>query len=266
MAQLETLVVGVGAELLRSAPVAGLDFFIKKFHGEEEQAKLAVKETLGETRATLESAVEEITHAPLSSDSRDKLAEAIEESVEQPPIAGARARVVMARYCEIPVNQIDNAEEWMRRADLLRTATHHVWLENRLAESLASLGYAVEIGRELREGVAQFWVDIEGKRALPPVHQVKVDIICSQPPIDHGLAALLYDMETSNLLQEGDWFLVATHGIFSEFSRSTVRAARNRVKYILTRVEGHDIADMVQAEGDPGKLGTLLQSIVERPV
>jgi hypothetical protein len=263
MTGIEPLVVGVGAELLKSAAVAGLNFFRNRTK-DDEQAKHEAKDTLGQTRANLETALEEIIHSSLSSESRDRLSNAIEESIEQPPIAEARARVDIARYTEVPVYQIAGAEEWMRRSDLMRTAANHAWVENRLMESFKLLGYAIDTGRELNEGAARFWVDIEGKSALPPFHKVKMDIICSPPPIDHRVAALLYDMETSNLLQEGDWFLLATHSIFSEFSRSTIIAARNRVNYIVNRVEGNDIADIVEAQDDPAKLGILLRSIVEK--
>jgi len=263
MTGLEPLVVAVGAELLKSAAVAGLNFFRRKVQ-DDEKAKHEVKDTLGETKANLETALEEIIHGPLSSESKDTLLIAMEESVEQPPIAEARARVDIARYAEVPVYRIESAEDWMKRPDLMRTAANHAWLENRIVESLKLLGYAIDIGRELNEGVAQFWVDIEGRSALPPLHQIKVDITCSSPPIDHRVAALLYDMETSNLLQEGDWFLLATHGIFSEFSRSTIKAARDRVKYIVNRVEGNDIADIIEVQDDPAKLGALLRGMVEK--
>lgn len=80
MTGLEPLVVGVGAELLKSAAVAGLNFFSRKLK-DDEKAKHEVQDTLGETKASLETALEEIIHGPLSSESKDKLLSASNRAI-----------------------------------------------------------------------------------------------------------------------------------------------------------------------------------------
>ena len=80
MTGFEPLVVGVGAELLKSAAVAGLNFFRRKVKG-DEKAKHEMKDTLGETKTNLETVLVEIIHRPLSSGSKDKLLSASNRAI-----------------------------------------------------------------------------------------------------------------------------------------------------------------------------------------
>jgi len=263
MAQIEAIIVPVAAELLKNVAAAAVNFFRRRL--EEPEAKDQARQALGDTTANLTTAVEEIIGAPLGAEGRNALATALEESVSQPPIAEAVARVTIARYSEVPVWQLDALEDWMRQPDLIRTAVKHAWVEDRLSECLKSLGYGIERGRQLHEGVAKFWLDIEARSALPPTHRIVADIVCSPLPNDFQVAALLYDVETSNILQQGDWFFIATHGFFSEFSKATIGAVKDRVSYTISLLEGADLGDLVEAQLDPMRLGPLFQNIVGRP-
>ncbi|HEY86419.1 MAG TPA: hypothetical protein G4O06_00045 [Dehalococcoidia bacterium] len=80
MTGLESLVVGVGAELLKSTVVAGLNFFRRKVK-DDEKANHKVKDTLGETKANLGTALEEIIHGPLSSEIKDKMLSASNRAI-----------------------------------------------------------------------------------------------------------------------------------------------------------------------------------------
>ena len=100
-----------------------------------------------------------------------------------------------------------------------------------------------------------------GRIPREPSHQVAVDIVCGPDPNDYKVAALLYDMETANILQEGDWFLLATHHLFRERVLRIVQRAKERVPYAVGVARATDIKSIVDAKDDPNKLYDVLHKV-----
>lgn len=261
MGGLEAVLIPVASELLRNAAVSAVKFFRDRGRADDD-AREEAKEKLAVTRGNVESAVEDIIGSALPEERKAEFKHLVEESVSQLPIQEGLAIVTIARYCEMPVYRVQQTEEWMLDPTLVRTATNHAWVERQCEQCLIRLGYGIEKGRQLREGVVNLWADIMAKIPREPSHRVAVDIVCSPDPNDHRVAAFLYDMETANILQQGDWFFLATHGLFNEFVKGIVQRARGTAPYAIATLEAPQIQSMMEAQEDPAKLYGVLQSLI----
>lgn len=203
----------------------------------------------------------DIIGTALSEERKAEFEHLVEESVLQPPIQEGLAIVTIARYSELPPYRIQQTDDWMSDGTLLRTATTHAWIESRFEQCLQRLGYDIEKGQMLRDGIVNLWADIIGRTPREPSHRVAVDIVCGPDPNDHKVAALLYDMETAAVLQQGDWFFLATHGLFNQFVKGIVERAKTRAPYAIAIVEAPQVHSMIEAEGDAAKLYDVLKQL-----
>lgn len=261
----EALVLPVAQELLKNAAVSAVKFFRDRGKRDEE-AKEEASEILVETRSNVESAVEGIIGSALSEGKREEFNKMVEDSVLNLPIAEGLAVVTIARYCELPVYRVEQTTEWLKDSTLSRTAMNHAWIENRFDQCLIRLGYAITKGQQVREGVVNLWSDIVARTPQQPSHRISVDINCSPEPNDYRVAAFLYDMETANILQEGDWLLLATHGLFNAHVKGIIGRAKARAKYRIGTIEAPQIKRMIESQERPGELYDVLRrSVGETP-
>lgn len=261
MGGLEAVVIPVAAELLKNAAVSAVKFFRDRGKTDEE-AREEARQKLVTATSNVESAVEEIIGSALPQERKTELQLLVDESVSQLPIAEGLAIITIARYCEMPLYRVQQTDEWMRDPILIRTATNHAWIESQFEQCLMRLGYGIEKGQQLTAGVVNLWSDLAARTAREPSHRVSVDVVCTPDPNDHKVAAFLYDMQTAGVLQQGDWFFLATHGLFNWYVKGIIDRAKGYADYAIGIVEAPQIKSMMEAQEDPNKLWDLLRSLV----
>lgn len=257
---IEQLVIPVATEFLKNAAVSAVKFFRDRGKGEEE-AKKEAKESLLKTKNQVELTVQDIIGSALSEKNKDEFKSLIEDSVSQLPIQEGLAIVTIARYCEIPVYRVQQTEQWMDDSTIIRTAMNHAWIESRFEHCLKRLGYGIEKGRQLKEGVVNLWLDIASKIPREPSHRIYVSIICTPDPNDYIVSAHLYDMSTANILQEKDWFFLATNDLFNQFTKGIIERAKSKGPYAIATVEAPQIKTMLDVQEDPDKLYKTLSKL-----
>jgi len=261
MGGLEAVIVPVAAELLTNLAVGAVRFFRDRTK-EDEEAKKEAREKLAITKSNVELAVEEILGSRLPQETKTELERLVDNSVSQLPIAEGLAVITIARYCEMPLYRVQQTDEWMHDPILIRTATNHAWIESQFEQCLMRLGYGIQKGQQLTDGVVNLWSDLVAKTAREPSHRVSVDIICTPDPNDHKVAAFLYDMQTAKTLQQGDWFFLATHGLFNWYVKGIIDRAKGYADYAIGTVEAPQIKSMMEAQEDPNRLWDVLRSLV----
>ncbi|MFC1980909.1 hypothetical protein ACFLVN_01530 [Chloroflexota bacterium] len=258
---IEAVIVPVASELLKNLTVSAVKFFRDRTEKDEE-AKGEAKQRLSITTINVQSAVEEIIGSALTPETKTGFEQLVNDSVSQLPIAEGLALVSIARYCEMPVYRVQQTEVWMSDPSYIRTATNHAWIENQFEQCLMRLGYGIEKGHQLTDGVVNSWVDLLCRTAREPSHRICVDIICNPDPIDYEVTASLYDMQTAGVLQKGDWFFIATHGIFNWYVNGIIDRAKAYADYAIGTTQAQDIKSMIEAQEDPKKLWELLRNQV----
>lgn len=256
---LEGLVVPVVAELLQNAAVSAVKYFRDRGKSDDE-AKEAAKQALYASRGFVESAAEEIIGSALPDKQKDQFHQLVEDTVSVLPIQEGIAMVTIARYTEIPVNRIQQSDAWMSDDRLLRTATSHAWIESLCEKCLTRLGYGIEKGQQLRDGVVNLWTDIIAKSPQEPAHVVAVDIVSTSESTEHRVAALLYDMETAELLKEDHWFFLATHALFIPTVKGIIDRANARAPYKIATLGASELKQLIEAHDDPARLLELMRS------
>lgn len=260
----ETLILPVASELLRNAAVAAVKFFRERGRT-DENAREEAKQKLLTTKSCVETVAEDLVGTTLPQDGKDELLTLVQDAVTQLPIAEGLAIVTIARYCEIPAYRVQQTDGWMVEPSLLRTAMSHAWTENQFERCLMRLGYVIQkgqqLGVQLGGGVVNPWSDLTAKSTSDPAHRISVDVVCSPDPNDHLVASLLYDMETASVLQQGDWFFLATHSLFNPFVKGIIDRANRRVQYAIACVQAPQLKSMIQAHNDPIALRNLLRDL-----
>ena len=260
---IEEILLPVGINLLKNAAVSAFNYFRER--GEpDEHAKVSAIEKLEVTRSNVERSMEEIIGGTLTEENKNELRRQTEESVSVLPIVKGLAIVTIARYCEIPVYWVSKSEKWLIDQNLLRTATNHAWVEKQLENCISRMGYELEKGKQLKRGVVNLFVDITAKSPIEPSHRIYVDVICSPEPYDYELASLLYDMETAKELQKGDWFFIATPGIFTAYAAGIIARAKDSAEYSVAGIDASTIKDLRGAheQDDPASIRKILEGLV----
>lgn len=248
-----TILVPAMIELIKNGAVA-LTNSLKDRGKRDKEAKEEALRTLEDVTATIQSRIEQITETPLPKDAKDILRTTLDSAILKLPIGKAAAEATMARLLEIPRYRLQTVIE---QADW-GIAVNHYWLEKLFKHRFDDLGYTLGATRELTEGAVGLWLDVDGSK-FAPRHRAIANFVCTEPTDDHQVAAVLYDMESSGILQEGDWFFLATQHVFSDFSQSSIAKAKSRVPYIIIPFNGSDIKSVFVDATSKSDLGRRLQ-------
>lgn len=194
------ILVPAMTELIKHAAVA-LISSLKDRGKKDKEAKEEASHNLADATATIQSRVEQIAERPLPKDVKDILRNTLDSAILKLPVGRAEAEATIARLLEIPRYRLQAVIE---RADW-QTAANHYWLEKLFKHRFADLDYTLGASRELSEGAAGLWLDVDGSK-FAPRHRALANFVCAEPTDDYRVAAILYDVESSGTLQEGDWF------------------------------------------------------------